>query len=273
MTDEDPVVETAVERRRALAALAAGPRHRRDLEAELGVSKTTCHRIVRSFEERGLLGRTDAGYELTPLGEVVASETQRFVGTVRTAQRLEPLLDAVATAPLDLPVAAFADATITRPGPDGSATPVERFLALFRDAERIRSLDRASFAPPLYVEEMVESALAADADAVAVFPRSVVQRRFEKYPDLHRRVAAADAPLRYRVNDDVPFGLTVFDDDHVCLRAYDDDTGALVVLADTDDPEAVAWATAAFDHYHERSEPAATVEGLPDWVGDSDTPE
>ena len=262
---DDELLRTAVTRKRALAALAEEPHHRRDLQERLGVSKTTCHRIVRALDERGLVRRTDRGYELTELGNAVAGEVDRFETNVRLAYQLEPLLDAFETVEADVDVELFTDATITRPEPDDPTAPAHRYLELFREADTVRTLDRTSFLPPLYISEVVESIIDGEATAEAILPTSVVRTRVEEYADSHRRLAEEADRSGYRLYDTVPFGMTIFDD-HVGLRAYDDETGSVLVFADTDDPETVDWARDVYEYYRERSRSPSTVEAFPDWV-------
>jgi predicted transcriptional regulator len=271
MDVDDDVLETAIRRKPALAALSAESRHRQALQERLDVSKATCHRILRSFEEMRLLRRTDEGYALTPLGEEVAEQVEAFEGSVRSAYRLEPLLWAFESAAVDFDVKPFTNATITRPEPDDPSPPIHRYLELFREARSVRTVARTSFVPPLYLEEIFETAFDDDKKGgIVIYPKSVVENRYAEYPDWHRQVATAGIPIRYRVYERAPFGLTIFDDDHVGLRAYDEDTGTLVLFVDSDDPEAVAWAEDAFDEYYERSEPLSAFEEFPDWVPDSE---
>lgn len=265
----DDLLETVVRRKSALAALAAEPQHRRELQECLGVSKTTCHRIVRTFKNEGLIRQTNSGYELTPVGQVIESQVEAFQQGIRTATELEPLLAAVESAEISFDIDLFTDARITRPTPEEPSGPVDRFLELFRDCETVRTVDCTSFVPPLYIQEMFETGLVDDRMGVAVLPESVVETRFAEYPDIHRRIAEEDALIRYRIHDEVPFGLTVYDTDHVGLRAYDDETGVPLLFADTDNPEAVAWATDVFEQYYNQSEPAAAVDSLPDWLPES----
>lgn len=266
---DDELLQTAVTRRRALAALAEEPQHRRDLEERLDVSKTTCHRIVRALDERGLIRRTDRGYELTELGSVVEEQVDRFETNVRLAYRLEPLLDAFGPAAVDIDVELFADATITHPRPDDPTAPAHRYLELFRGSDTVRTVDRASFLPPLYISEVVDSIVEGDVSAEAILPTSVVRNRIEEYADSHRRLAEEADRSGYRIYDTVPFGMTLFDD-HVGLRAYDGETGSVLVFADTDDPETVAWARDVYRYYRERSRRPSEVEGFPDWVPEAD---
>ncbi|WP_336038216.1 helix-turn-helix transcriptional regulator [Halobacterium yunchengense] len=265
---DDDLLETLVGRRDALAALSGGSRSRRELEAELDVSKSTCHRIVRALEERGLAERVDHEWTLTGLGDVVATRTASFQRAVTAAYRLEPLVDAFASAAVDFDVELFADATLTRPQPDTLSPPINRYLELYREADAVRTIDRTSFVPPLYFEKLYELAEEGDKTAVAVLPESVVETRLTEFPDIHRAAAATREPA-YRIHDGVPFGMTLYDDDHVALRAYDDESGALLLFADTDDPDAVAWARDVYDHYYEESKPLSAVDGVPDWSPDA----
>lgn len=260
----DDVLETAFARRSVFSILSEGALRRGELESELGVSRSTCHRVVRELEENGLLERTESGWRLTELGRVVGDELTGFERAVRTAYQLEPLLETFADACVDFDVELFADATVTRAQPDDSSPPINRYLELFRDADAVRTIDRTSFMPPLYIEKVYELAREGDKEAIAVFPKSVVRKRLTEYADIHRAAAAEFDPA-YRIYEDVPFGMTLYDDDHVGLRAYDDASGALLLFVDTDDPDAVSWAQDVYDHYHEQSEPLSAVDDLPDW--------
>jgi predicted transcriptional regulator len=271
MEFDSEVLETAVERTAVLAVLADGPRHRRELQEALDVSKATCHRIVRSFDEKGLLRRTEEGYALTALGRAVEEQVGAFERNVEAAYQLTPLLDAFERTPLEFDLELFADAAVTRPEPDDPTPPVHRYLELFERSETVRTVARTSFVPPLYLEEIFETAFEpGDHGGLVIYPKSVVQTRYEEYREWHRRVAEEGIPVRYRVYDRSPFGMTIYDDDHVALRAYDEDTDALVLFADTDDPDAVAWAEDVFDHYYERSEPLSAFDAFPDWVPDTE---
>jgi predicted transcriptional regulator len=103
----EQLLAIAVERRGALAALAREPHHREELEAELDVSKTTCHRIIRTFDDRGLLGRTDSGYVLTPLGELLSDLVGEFESSARLAYRLEPLVTQLNEAGIEFGMALY----------------------------------------------------------------------------------------------------------------------------------------------------------------------
>lgn len=223
---------------------------------------------MRSFDEKHLIERTTDGYQLTELGRAAQEHVHRCNRTVRAAVRLEPLLEAFADAAVDFDPELFVDATITEPRPDDPSPPVNRYLELFRDADHVRTLDRTSFVPPLYVEEIFELSLEEDRTGMAIYPESVVERRLTEYPDIHRRATTqTDGPI-YRICDDVQFGMTIYDTERVALRAYDDETGALVLFADTDAPDALEWAEDVWDTYQERSDPPSVIDEPPEWLSE-----
>jgi hypothetical protein len=107
----DDVLETGVDRREGLQALAAEPHHRRESQAVFGVSKATSH-SVRSFDGNGLVRRTESGYEATLSGRIVAGQPARFEGTVETACRLELLLEQVESPAVGANPDVFTDAGV-----------------------------------------------------------------------------------------------------------------------------------------------------------------
>ena len=264
---DDDLLETAVVRKPVLEALATAPRHRRELQAELGLSKTTCHRIVRTFDDEGLLRRTDEGYELTPFGRAVAEQVDRFDSTVRTAFELRPLLAAFESADVTFDVDLFADATVTKPEPGDPYPFVDRSMELFRNSETIRVIDRTQFIPPLYVEKALENAIETGMRGEFVVPKSIALEDMTELADLQRRVAEGEATGKWFVYEDAPFGMALYDD-RVDLRAYDPETETPALLVDTDDPDALEWAEDVYERYREKAEPAASFAEFPDWMPD-----
>lgn len=172
---------------------------------------------------------------------------------------------------MDFNIEHFAEATITRPLPDDPSPPTHRYLELFEESQSVRTIARTSFVPPLYLEEIFDSVFDDEKNGgIVIYPKSVVETRYTEYAEWHRNVAEEGIPIRYRVYERTPFGLTIYDDDHVGLRGYDESTGALVLFADTNNSEAVAWAEDVFDYYYERSEPLTAFDDFPDWVPETE---
>lgn len=90
-----------------------------------------------------------------------------------------------------------------------------------------------------------------------------INREFELFKEVQ-------AQLRYRIHEDIPFGLVLYDDTHIVVRAYDDERGSAIVMADTDNPDAVEWAKDVVNQYREAAEPPSAFEEFPDWTPDAD---
>lgn len=261
----DDLLETAVDRRSVLAALADEPHHRRELQERLDLSKTTCHRIVRSFDEKGLVRRTDGGYELTLLGRTVAERVAEFEGDLRTAYRVRPLLDLFESSETAFDPELFADADVNWVVERDESFTIDRGVELVEDRDVVRVLDWTPV-PKLYVEKIFRILAENGTDVESVYPKAEVRTRLETFPDLHEELAESAARPRYWVYDDVPpWGMTIYDDSLVQLRAYDQQSGAYVLDATTDDPGAVDRAMDVFSEYRDRADPLTEVADLPDW--------
>ncbi|MFT4892072.1 MAG: putative transcriptional regulator [Halobacteriales archaeon] len=262
--DED-LLETAVRRKSALAALAEEPRHRRELQAELDLSKTTCHRIVRTFDEKNLVRRTESGYDLSLLGRIVAEAVTRFEGNVETACRLNPLLELFESSSERIDDSVFTDADVTWAVERDRSLTLDKGVELVKDSAVIRVLDWTPV-PELYLEEIFGIIAEGGMKAESIYPKAEVETRLERLPELHEELADSDARARYWVDDDVPpWGMTIYGDSLVQLRAYEPDSGAYVLDATADDPEAVEWAMDVFTTYRDRAEPLTAIDDLPDW--------
>lgn len=265
MEFDDDLLEVAVRRKGALATLAEGPHHRRELQEELDVSKTTCHRIVRTFDEWGFTRRTEAGYELTLLGRIVADRVSRFETAVEEAYGMRPLLELFESADETVDLGIFVDADVDWTVAQDQSSTIDRGVELVQDADVLRVLDWTPV-PDLYIERIHRILAENGARAESVYPRSEVEDRLRRFPDLHDELLEEGASARYWVYEDVPpWGLSIYDDSLVQLRAYDQQSGAYVLDATTDDPDAVDWAIDVFTEYRDRADPLTEVDDLPDW--------
>lgn len=257
------IFETPVTRKSALAVLASGPQHRRELQEELEISKATCHRIIRSFDDQGLLQRTENGYELSELGRIVSEQVSQFEATVRTAHEMEPLLDGIAASAVDFDIELFTDANIVLAQANDPYPPVERFIELFRESDTLRNLGPTPV-PPTMANEVFDLMFNEAKKVDVIKPYSVIAKYITEYEDYMRK-AAGGGYGGLRIQNDLSFGLSLYDN-HIGLRGYDLDTGTVLVFVDTDDPEAVAWGEDVFEYYREQSTPLSQFEEFPEWA-------
>lgn len=265
MAFDADLLELAVAREDALAALSEGPHRRRELQERLGVSKTTAHRILRSFEERGLTRRTGDGHELTLFGEVVADWTARFAAGVEQAARLRRLLDLFEATEAPSAGKVFRDPEVDWDVAESESYSIDRGVERVRGVDVLRVLDWTPV-PDLYHEKILEILADESARVESIYPKSEVEDRLERFPDRHDDLLEAGARPRYWVYEDVPpWRMSIYDDELVELRAYDQQSGAYLLDATSDHPDAVDWALDVFAEYRDRAAPVTAFDDLPDW--------
>ncbi|WP_435345193.1 helix-turn-helix transcriptional regulator [Haloarchaeobius sp. HRN-SO-5] len=246
--DDSTLVEL-LKRRAVFGVLDGDACTKTELADELDVSKATAHRIIASFTEKGLITQPDGEYELTPYGHRIGTHVAAFHDGVARTTRLEPLFELLADAGVAFDPDAFAGATMTRAEPGDPYRPVRRFVDLVAETTTLRGLDTTSIAP-VYVERIHE-AIAAGMETTAVYETGVVERLAESYPDLATDAFEQDN-LTIFVVDELPFGLTLFDD-RVGVGGYDDELGTLAFYADTDEVDALEWGEELFERYRDEA--------------------
>ncbi|WIV65861.1 helix-turn-helix transcriptional regulator [Natrialbaceae archaeon AArc-T1-2] len=236
-----------------LAALADQPRTRRDLESVTGASQPTLGRILRDFEDRRWVERTDEGYTATATGRLVAEGIVDLRETVETELKLRDVIEWLPTAEMDVDLRRFRDATITVPTETRPSAPVGRSLELVRDADCVRSVSHAFNDRSLDLlrrrttegEATFEGVFAASA-IEAVTDDAVLCRRFRELVD------SENATIRV-YDGAVPLAVTIADD-VVSLLVRDDD-GVLQAAVDTDDEAVREWARETHERYWTDSRP------------------
>ncbi|MCT9095193.1 winged helix-turn-helix domain-containing protein [Haloarchaeobius sp. HME9146] len=240
-----------VRHREVLEALLSGPLDRRDIEAELDVSRATSHRFTRWLAEEGLAVREDDHFRLTGKGQVYAEQLVTFDRNLRAGSSLAPLLDVICEDHQEFVVGPFADATVTTATPADPYRPVARFVSLLERTETFRGFNTTHMAPPGLAS--VYEHLFDGVETEILYLPTVVENLFEAYPDRAREAIDA-GHLTLRTRDALPYGLAIFDD-RVAIGGYDDETGTMRVFVDTDSAIARGWAERVFETYRERSEP------------------
>ena len=244
----EELVELA-RRASALTILREGTLNRRELQERLEVSRPTVHRLTRSFEDRGLVERSDGELALTPVGEIITETVIEFQRTVQTARRIEPFFEVVSDCDPVFVREAFADATVTTADPGDPYSGVRRFMTLVENSDTLRGIDPTAI-NPLHLDELHEQIIDG-METDAVFLPEVVESLIESNPD-RAREAFESGNLTLRTHDDIPFGITLCDD-RIGVGIYDNDTGLLKTYIDTDAPAAREWAEAVYLEYRDRS--------------------
>lgn len=262
---DDGLLETAVDRKGVLRTLRDAPQHRSDLEQTLDLSKTTCHRIIRSFDEEGLVRRTDEGYDLTPLGRIVADQVLKFEETVETAFLMRPLLEQFEADDTPFDRSLITDERVDWSVDTDSPLGLDRGMDRVRDTDTLRVMDWTPV-PALYIEKIFEIIVEQDIRAESIYPASRVRSRLKQFPDLHADLRESDTEKEYWLYDDVPtWGMSIYDESLLELRAFEPETGVPMLEASSRDQPAIQWALNVWEDHRRRAERLDDRDDLPDW--------
>ena len=233
----------AVKRAPLLAELLDGPTEMRHLNRRLAPSRSTIHRTVQTFTDGGLVTKTDEGLKLTGFGRAVAHFTVEYQERLEAATRLEPFLNTVAPADVDVPVEYFADATVARPKPSHPHFAIKRIAELIEASDSLRMF--SSVISPFYVE-VAHREMMDGMEIEVVFDEALAETILSEYYD-EAVEALESGRFDVYLHDRVPFELFVFED-RMGMAAHDD-RGIARALVETDAPEAIAWAEDLYERY------------------------
>jgi len=223
-------------------------RHTRtDLAVATGASQATLGRILRDFEERSWIRRTEGAYVATATGELVADAFLDLLATMETEHDLRPIVDYLPTDALEFDLRRFEDATITVPSGTKPNAPVGRVLDLLEEASSVRVFSHAFNEGSLGVVE--RRVTAGEMTFEGVFSREAIEAVADDDSLRRRLESILDAPdASIRVYEaEIPLAVTAADDTvHLLLR---DANGVLQASVDTDDPVVREWAHDRFERY------------------------
>lgn len=244
---EDAFALEPIRRAATLDELRDGPTSRAELQATLGVSKATLHRIVRGFADEGLVEETDAGVGLTGAGRAAADAVDGYLDRMAAVRRLGPLLNGL-PADVGLDVAAFADAEVVTPTPGQPQRPVQRIVDFVGEASSLRAT--AAVVLPIYVEVLHREVTGGMETELVVSP-AVVEALSEAYPDRFAE-ALASGTLAVLVHDAIDVGLALADGRALVVGS---EAGVTRAAAVTDRPVAVEWAESSYARLRDEATP------------------
>ncbi|ODR81261.1 transcriptional regulator [Haladaptatus sp. W1] len=238
-----------------LNALDHGPADRSTLRSETGASSPTMGRVLSDFEQRSWITREGPDFELTSLGEFVASHFFELREAMSIERKLRDIWQWLPREMEGFSVDLFADAVVSRPGPGYPYEPVERLMHLIENTDRMRGFD--SIVQKSINNETVCEAVLNGMDLEYVYSPVALEGTYAWNPERVMEAAICDNCTVY-VHDALPdgdrCGLGIVDD-RVGICCHDIDTGALICVIDTDSPEAREWAISTFDRVRQEARP------------------
>lgn len=228
-----------------LSLLNGSGRTRDEISEEVGVTRVTLSRILGDLEERELIVRevSENTYALTRYGELVYQDLSRLLGTASLGQRFPDVVERLPTEFFDFDLRCLADGELL--GDDGNdPMSAARVVAnAVQDASSRNALLGTFLSMPLYTFE--EALRADDEPEGAVIFDSEAAETMLTDSDLRTRwqniESLADAPVYYRVDERIPCGIALIDDETVFLTIDRDEDNGFDVIRSTH-PVVVDWA-------------------------------
>jgi predicted transcriptional regulator len=247
-----PELVAVVNRRLDVMAALEQSRAKRDLLADLEVSRSTLDRAVRELESLGLVSRGE-GYHLTVTGRLVLELYRGLLADLDDVAAARELLGSLSRdAPVDPAMLRGARVEVAEnPAPAAVLDPVFDRL---EDARRLRVFSVARSRPD-YTDRTREQLVDEGVELEVVYSRPVLEFLLENrewYPE-----ALEGAAVDRYVRESLPYGLTIAtlpDDRFVALVVYDEASRPRGVVVN-DTPAACRWADEVFERYRETAEP------------------
>lgn len=237
----------------ALEAMARRPQSRADLRAMTGVSRSTIGRTLRAFEERHWISRDGGQYEVTESGAFVAAGMRKLIDRIETERQLRDAWRWLPGKVSGFTVEMATDAVVTVADADAPYRPVNRFASLLRETSCLRFVgaDVALLEP---CKDELRQRIVDGMRTEIIDPPSVAKYILSTYRE-HCSAPLESGNLTVEVHDDLPaYGISIFDD-RIAVSCYDQESGMVRVLMDTDSPEAREWAEATFETYRREARP------------------
>lgn len=239
-----------------LVALTERPRSRSELCELAGVSSSTMRRTLGEFDERLWVRKDGYQYVATRLGEAIASGVQALVERVETERKLRSVWHWLPDAISELPFETWSELTITIADPDAPYRPVERFKSLLLEATTVRFvhpevglMDLCFDLLHQLVGEGVEMTLIDRPECHAYF--------LSTYPERSTEMVRHDGFTILEHDDLPPYGVGLLDE-RVTISCYEEDSGTVHAVLDTEAPAVREWANAVYETHRSGARHAET---------------
>ncbi|ADE02208.1 helix-turn-helix transcriptional regulator [Haloferax volcanii] len=241
----EEIIDLVTRRWDVLESLSDRALSKPELEATLGVSRSTVDRAIGELEAASMVVRDpSSGYRLTELGRPVyrlCKRTRRCLDAVTEAHSHGSAVPSGANGELPM----YDGARLVSSEPHVPDKPLQHLLDTMREAESLRGYTPVVLQQ--YVEVCHKHATRREADVELVVPPQVHQCLRTTYPDEYRRARRASCVRLHETSASLPFGLLLFGEgaDRTCALVSYSKAGATGVLFN-DTASAIGWATQTY---------------------------
>ncbi|WP_123533380.1 helix-turn-helix transcriptional regulator [Halosimplex salinum] len=236
-----------------LVALTERPRSRSELCELVGVSSSTIRRTLGEFEDRVWIRKDGYQFSATRLGEVVASGMEDLIEQVETERKLRDIWRWLPGEVSEFTIETWEAMTVTVAEPDSPYRPITRFESLLEETNELRLVrPEIALMEPCFevlvqlVDEGVDVVLVARPESHTYFLSTYPERSFEMMQRDNFTVLEHDSLPRCGI------GLL---DERVAISCYEQDSGTVHVLIDTDVAAVREWAQSVFETHTSEATP------------------
>ncbi|MCL9818277.1 helix-turn-helix transcriptional regulator [Natronocalculus amylovorans] len=237
----------------ALVALAERPRSRSELCEETGVSSSTIRRTLNEFGERLWIQKDGYQYVATRLGEAIATEMDDLLDWFETERKLRDVWHWLPDEVSKFPIETWSELTITIADPDVPYRPVTRFESLLKETTTVRYLrPEVALMDPCFD---VLCQLVDDGVDVTLIDRPNCHTYFlSTYPKRCSELLQQDN-FTVLEHDELPPHGTGLLDERVVISCYEQDSGTVQGVIDTDVAVVNKWAKSVYERYRSDARP------------------
>jgi predicted transcriptional regulator len=235
-----------------LAALADGEASRRELEEEVGGSRSTVARILDEAGSRAWVDSEGSRYWLTPLGERMVTGFRSYQDSVEGLQQLGETINQFPPPLLSIDFRHLRDAEVIEPTPEDPAAPFTRAFEVFQEATRYRGLTHTAF--PHFTRALREGLDQGRLeDHEGVIEKSFVEtiRTDPERSALWR--SFIDAGTSWVYDGTVPISFHVIDGQVLVWLGETREEVAGILISEN--PAVVEWGESLVEEYRSESEP------------------
>lgn len=237
----------------ALVAMTERPRSRSELCEVTGVSSSTIRRTLNEFEDRLWIRKDGYQYVATRLGEAIASGMEDMIDRVETERELRDVWHWLPDEVCEFPIETWSELNVTVADPDVPYRPVSRFESLLKKTTTIQYLR-----PEVALMDPCFDALyqqVNDGVDVTLIDRPNCHTYFlSTYPERSSNLLQQDNFTVLEHDELPPYGTGLLDE-RVTISCYEQNSGAVQAVIDTDVQAVREWAQSVYEHYRSNARP------------------
>nr|WP_240729998.1 MarR family transcriptional regulator [Halalkalirubrum salinum] len=218
-------------------------------------------RTLDEFDDRLWVRKDGYQYVTTRLGAVIASGMEDLIDRVETERKLRAVWHWLPEAISELPFETWSDLTVTTAEPNAPYRPVSRFESLLREATTIRFL-RPEVALMDLCFDLIHQLVGEGVEMTLIDRPECHQYFLSTYPKRSSEMVQQDNFTILEHANLPSYGVGLLDE-RVTISCYEENTGTVHALVDSDAPAVHEWATAVYERYRasaHHAEPQRRVE-------------